>query len=64
MKITATDGRSLGFCVSGMRDFAKLHNLDWKRFIKEGLDANEFPENDAFVRKIKLAAQKREQRDE
>ena len=28
-------------CARGSREFAKRHNLDWNKFVKEGIDAEE-----------------------
>lgn len=33
--------RELGYCSRGARYFFQLHNLDWSKFIKEGLPAED-----------------------
>lgn len=38
MKVTIRHARMAGYCSQGMREFAKMHNLSWTRFLKEGID--------------------------
>lgn len=38
-KITISDVRNAGFCVSGLRDFADEHGLDFRDFVKNGIDS-------------------------
>lgn len=35
--VTVQDARELKYCVSGMRTFALKNNLDWRKFLSEGL---------------------------
>lgn len=37
--VTLTHARKLGYCAQGMREFARIHGLDWQRFISHGLPA-------------------------
>ncbi len=41
MIVTLSDARELGYCSRGMRDFFRRHGLDWSRFIREGLPADD-----------------------
>lgn len=41
MIITIQHCASMGYCSRGLRAFAKKHNLDWIKFIKEGIDEKE-----------------------
>jgi len=36
------DIRSLKMCSAGTRSFFERHGLDWSRFLKEGLPAEQF----------------------
>lgn len=38
--VTHADMRSLGYCNRGARDWFARHQLDWSRFIDEGLPAD------------------------
>jgi len=38
--ITINDARKAGYCVNGMRKWARHHNLDFKDFVKNGLPAS------------------------
>lgn len=41
MIITIQDLRKAKMCNKGVRQFAKLHGLDWNNFIKNGIDEKE-----------------------
>lgn len=41
MRITVNDMGSLGYCVRGSRAFAERHGLDFRKFIRDGIDAEE-----------------------
>lgn len=41
MKITVDDMGSMRYCARGSRAFAKKHGLDFRKFIEEGIDADE-----------------------
>lgn len=41
MKVYVSDARAADLCVTGMREYAKRFNLDLKKFIREGIDAEE-----------------------
>ncbi len=38
MIITIQECSSRGYCARGMKKFAEKHNLDWIKFVKEGID--------------------------
>lgn len=40
MIITITDVRLAGHCVAGARDWFKSNDLDFREFIRNGLDAD------------------------
>jgi hypothetical protein len=37
MIVTTNDLQPIGYCARGAVRFAKQHNLDWKKFVTEGL---------------------------
>ena len=39
VRVTIQDARELGFCVGGTRTFMERHGLDFKAFLRDGLDA-------------------------
>lgn len=40
MRITITDIRLAGHCVSGTREWFAAYNLDFRDFIRNGIDAD------------------------
>lgn len=40
IKITMLHVRQAKMCSSGAREFFKRHDLDWQKFLSEGLDSN------------------------
>ena len=40
MIVTVTDCRAAGHCVRGIREFFLLHRLDFKGFLRNGIDAD------------------------
>ena len=52
-KVTVHHARRAGYCLLGCRAFAKRHNLNWKKFVREGLDAEELERlGDAIAMKV------------
>lgn len=44
---------SAGFCSRGLREFAKKHDLDWEKFLNEGIEEEELLKfDDHMVNKI------------
>lgn len=46
MIVTMKHAREVGYCARGMRVFAQRHGLDWTRFVRQGLDADELRKTD------------------
>jgi hypothetical protein len=40
VKVRMLHVRKVHMCSSGSRDFFKKHNLDWQKFLDEGLDSD------------------------
>ncbi len=58
--IQIKDMRKAGHCVSGIRDFMKLHDLDMRTFVRQGLPVSAFDGIvDANLEEVKLIAQER-----
>lgn len=56
------DIRSAKMCSRGARDFFKRHEIDWNRFLKEGLPASEFERTgDAMALQVVEVARGRQQ---
>lgn len=48
-------------CSSGTRDFFKRHNMDWNKFLKEGLPEDDFIKTgDAMAMQVVEAARGRQ----
>lgn len=44
--------RAAGLCVHGSRDFARRYGLDWKKFVREGIPAEQLiATGDAMAKK-------------
>lgn len=39
MIIRISDGRAIGYCAAGQRHWFKKHGLDFKDFLRNGIDA-------------------------
>lgn len=37
------------YCVNGAEKFFKRHGLDWRKFVMEGIDANELLATDDYM---------------
>lgn len=63
VRVTLLDCRASGcFCVEGGKAFFEKHGLDWKQFIRDGIDADELAKcNDAMASKIIEVAYGRQQ---
>jgi hypothetical protein len=58
--ITVSDVRASFMCTKGARAFFRRHNLDWSRFIREGLPEEEIARtNDAMALKVIEVAHER-----
>lgn len=51
-KLFTPDGR--GYCVTGMRDFAKAHGFDFGGFVRDGIPLEQFIkfEDDDMVKRV------------
>lgn len=57
-RVTIQDARELGFCVSGTRMFMERHGLDFKAFLRDGLDASDLlATGDAMAERVVVHAQ-------
>jgi len=53
MIIRARDAMEINYCVSGQKKFCETHNIDFKKFVKEGVPAEEFERTgDAMALKL------------
>ena len=60
INITIADVRAVGYCVKGMRHFAKLHKLDFRKFTSGGIPASELlATNDQLAVNIVTKAKER-----
>jgi hypothetical protein len=51
--VTMEDVRKAGMCSSGARAFFKRHDLNWNKFLEQGITAKElFPTQDAMALKV------------
>lgn len=58
VRVTIQDARELGFCVGGTRTFMERHGLDFKAFLREGLDAADLlATGDAMAERVVVHAQ-------
>jgi hypothetical protein len=59
-KLTVHDGRSIGFCVQGQKRFCDLHGIDFKAYVRNGIDISEVEHiADAHLTKAISVARKR-----
>lgn len=41
MRIRPAHVRRAGFCVAGVRRWARRHGVDWRKFLREGIPAGD-----------------------
>ena len=59
--VTTKHMRQAGYCVNGSRVFFERYGLDWRRFIKHGLPAEQFEQTgDAMARRVAEIARGRQ----
>jgi hypothetical protein len=59
MKVYVEHFRACGFClIPGTRDWFKQHGMNFRDFLKNGIDADKLPKNDAFADMVKAQAMK------
>jgi hypothetical protein len=60
--VTMKDIRACRMCSGGTRDFFKRHDMDWSRFVKDGLPEEDFiATGDAMALKVVEAARGRQE---
>jgi len=53
MKIQIRDVTKHGYCVSGIKYFCRLHGIDFKSFVKNGIDVeNVIDIDDAMLKQV------------
>lgn len=53
MKIYINDIRKQGYCVNGIKDFCKLHGINFRDFIKNGIQEEDVAGiDDAMLQRI------------
>lgn len=53
MKLTIDDARAAGHCVTGIRDWFKAHDLDFRDFLTNGIDSEKIEAlNDGFAAQV------------
>ena len=58
VRVTIQDARELGFCVGGTRTFMERHGLDFKAFLRDGLDAADLlATGDSMAERVVVHAQ-------
>jgi len=58
VRVTIQDARELGFCVGGTRTFMERHGLDFKAFLRDGLEAKDLlATGDAMAERVVAHAQ-------
>lgn len=63
MIVTFADARSLGYCSRGLRSFCEQHGIDWREFVRNGIDEQNLAGiTDPMVQRVIERARLREQR--
>lgn len=57
--VTIEDARKAGYCVKGIRDWAKLRGIDFRSLVKHGMKASELEKTDEIGRSVVEAKRKR-----
>lgn len=62
MRIIVQDARDLGICISGIKEMCKLHDLDFRAFIRDGVESDDIKHiDDDNLRNVIEHARKREE---
>ena len=60
MILTARDAKTAGLCVQGQKRFCEAHDIDFRKFLKDGIDTGELAHiQDVNLGRAILVAQKR-----
>ena len=62
MRLTTQDCLAIGFCIKGQMRFCRRHSIDFKTFLKEGIEAEAFAgiEDDNLMMALAQAAARKE----
>ena len=55
MLITVKDVRKAGYCLKGAKDWCVAHGIDYRSFVKNGIDTDELPQDDYYIMQIAKA---------
>lgn len=63
MKMYITDARELGICISGIKKMAEDHGIDFKDYVRNGVDISkvEHIDDDNMRRTIEVAKKNRQE---
>lgn len=51
--MTLQDCRKAGFCVKGVREVCRLHGVDWRDFVRNGMPVSQAETyDDANIRRV------------
>jgi hypothetical protein len=66
VKLRLKDGIDAGLCVSGQREFCRLHGIDFRRFAREGIEEAELAgiEDANLARALKFARKRERDQDD
>jgi hypothetical protein len=63
VRVTINDIRLAGHCVSGARDLFRAYDIDFREFIRNGMDSDDFlATGDAFAKQVVERKMEREAR--
>lgn len=52
MKVTVKDCRASGYCLKGVKEWCIKNHIDYRKLIREGVDTEELPLDDYYVKQI------------
>lgn len=52
MILTIKHAQMCRYCIQGIRDYCKIHNIDYQTFIRQGIDTKDLDCNDNIIRKM------------
>ena len=61
MKVFARDAMEMKYCIAGQKKFCENHNIDFRKFVKEGIDCEVFlkTKDEMAIRMVEHAKKKR-----
>lgn len=48
-RITALDVQKAGYCLAGAKKWFERHEFDFREFIRDGVEVDKLPQDDAMV---------------